>query len=279
MASQMIGKIKLTLCSEVNHWWHVTLHVTPTGLTTGLLHYHRFSFEIRMDLVDHLIVIKTSDGGRETIELKDSSVSDLYKKLFSSLSSLGIHIKIWGVPVETEDRVPFEKDKKVRSYNKETVENFVWILNDTERVLEEIRSKFLGKVSPIHFFWGSFDLSVMFFSGKKAPEHGPVPNVGRSVVLEAYSHEGCSMGFWPGMGYGEAAFFSYIYPEPANYKSYKIKPEQAKYSDQLMEFILPYSEVEQSGSDKMIHDFFSSSLQGAFELAGWDKSLLKNIRK
>jgi hypothetical protein len=215
MWTQIVGKIRLKLSPLENHWWNVPLYVTARGLTTSAIPYNDRLFQIDFDFIDHLLAIETTDGSKRTIALQPQSVAEFYQKTMATLESLKMPVTIWTTPVEVPDRTPFEKDQKHAAYDAEYAQRFWRILVQSSRVLMKFRSRFIGKVSPIHFFWGAFDLALTRFSGRKAPTHPGVPNCGIFVMVEAYSQEVSSCGFWPGGGPVESpAFYAYSYPEP-----------------------------------------------------------------
>jgi hypothetical protein len=212
--TQIIGKIKLALTPQVNHWWNCTLHVTPHGLTTCAMYYNNRLLQTEFDFISHLMLFETADNRTKTIALRPCSVAEFYQEVMATLRSLGISVAIWTTPVEIPERTPFERDNKHKSYDPEYVQRFWRILAQTNRVFSEFRSRFIGKMSPVHFYWGSFDLAVTRFSGRPAPTHPGAPYVARYVMVEAYSHEVSSCGFWPGGGaVNEPAFYAYSYPE------------------------------------------------------------------
>jgi hypothetical protein len=274
--TQIIGKIKLKLTPKVNHWWNIALHLYSNGLTTDLIHYPNGCFQIDFDFVKHIMYIRIENGRTESIELKTRSVADFYKETMSKLKALGIEVKIWTQPVEMEYNVHFDKDNTIREYKAEYVERFWKILLETDSVMKQFRSHFMGKVSPVNFFWGSFDMAITFFSGRTAPEHPGSPNVGKQVMVEAYNRELCSFGFWPGLGLGEPAYYAYAYPEPAGYSDWNIKPEGAYYHKDIKEFIMPYKAVRSSAnSSKTLYTFMQSTFDAASTLAKWDESLVE----
>ena len=258
---QIVGKIRLKLAPMVNHWWQVPLYVTPRGLTTSAIPCGSRIFQIDFDFLSHRMKI-LSDGGQERLlVLAPRTVADFYSKTMEALKSLGIDVSIWTTPVEVEERTPFELDVQHAEYDSSAVERFWRALVQVDRVMKQFRSRFIGKASPVHFFWGAFDHAVTRFSGRRAPEHPGVPNVGRSVMVEAYSHEVSSCGFWPGAGLGEPAFYAYAYPEPPGFKDYQVDPPEAYYHDEMREFILPYDAVRKSSTpDEMLLSFFQTHL-------------------
>ncbi len=276
MWSQVIGKIRLALAPMVNHWWQVPLYVTPRGLTTSPIPFESRMFQIDFNFLRHGLEIITDHGEENFFEFKGLSVADFYHLTMETLRSLGIKVRIWTTPVEVADRTPFEQDTGHATYDPEFAERFWRVLVQVDRVLKEFRSGFLGKVSPVHFFWGAFDHAVTRFSGRRAPEHPGVPSVGRSVMVEAYSHEVSSCGFWPGAGLGAPAFYAYAYPEPAGFKEYPVRPREAYYHNDLGEFILPYDAVRTSSRpDETLLSFLRSTYEAAADLGHWDRASLE----
>ncbi len=277
MLSQIIGKIRLAQAIPVNHWWHVTLHLTSRGLTTLPMPCGGRSLQIDFDFIAHQFLFATSDGGVRSLELKSRAVANTYQEIQAVLSSLGIQVPIWPVPVEVADPIPFEKDTRHAAYDPVYAQRFWRILSQASRVLAEFRSRFLGKASPIHFFWGSFDLAHTRFSGRRAPEHPSVPGMPDRVVREAYSHECSSVGFWPGGGsIAGAAFYAYAYPEPAGYREAPIQPAKAFFSKELAEFILLYDDMrELPDPDQALLDFAQSTYEAAADLGRWNRPALE----
>lgn len=276
MWSQVIGKIRLKLAPMVNHWWQVPLYVTPRGLTTSPMPFEARIFQIDFNFLKHTLEIITDKGDAHFFELKGLSVADFYNRTMAALSSLGIKVRIWTTPVEADNRTPFEQDTKQATYDPEFAERFWRVLVQVDRVLKKFRSQFIGKVSPVHFFWGAFDHAVTRFSGRRAPEHPGVPSVGRFVMVEAYSHELSSCGFWPGAGLGMPAFYAYAYPEPEGFKEYPVQPQEAYYHKELGEFILPYDAVRTSLTpDETLLSFLKSTYEAAAELGNWERVSLE----
>jgi|SRR5581483_3035251 len=276
MWTQIVGKIRLAQTPLINHWWNVALYVTPRGLTTSAIPYQERSFEIGFDFIDHQLLIKCSDGATGSLPLVSQSVADFYRDVFNVLASLNIKVKIWPVPVEVPDPVPFEQDHKNASYDPEYANRFWRILVQTERVFTEFRSRFIGKVSPVNFYWGSFDLAVTRFSGRRAPEREGAD----SITREAYSHEVISHGFWPGIRgsktFGKPAFYSYTAPEPAGLGQATLRPNQAFYTQELKEFILFYDDVRDAESpDASLMEFLQSTYEAGANLAKWDRKTLE----
>jgi Family of unknown function (DUF5996) len=277
MWTQIVGKIRLKLTPTQNHWWNCTLYVTPRGLTTSVIPYNGRDFRIEFDFIAHQLVIETADGSTKTIALRPRSVADFYEVTMSALASLGLPVTIWTMPVEVQDRIPFEKDQKHAAYNPEHADRLRRILVQANRVLLEFRSRFTGKVSPVHFFWGGFDLAVTRFSGRTAPEHPGMPNCARFVMVEAYSHEVSSCGFWPGGApVNDPVFYAYAYPEPQGFKDYPIQPQEAFYHKEMREFVLPYAVLCATKSpDEVLLTFFQSSYEAAATCANWDRRALE----
>ncbi len=278
MWTQIVGKIKLATLPWVNHSWHITLHIVPTGLTTQTMPYKDLNFQIDFDFIEHQLKITTSNGGFKNFDLHGLSVADFYDKIFKLLKELNIDIIIRPVPVELENPIPFKKDNVHKTYNEEDVVAFHKALLRIQNVFMTFRSKFKGKCSPIHFFWGSFDLALSFFSGRRAPQHpGGIPGMPDWVAEEAYCREVSSCGFWTGSeGLPEAAFYCYLYPEPEGYKDAKVKPEEAYYNTTLHEYILPYAAVQQSSDpEKKLLEFLNSTYHAGANLANWDRELLE----
>jgi hypothetical protein len=275
--TQIVGKIRLVQTPLINHWWNVTLYVTSRGLTTSPIPYEGRIFEIEFDFIDHNLLINSSDGSSKTVRLYSRSVAEFYEETMAALRSLDIAVTIWTIPVEVEERTPFEQDHIHAVYDPEYAHRVWAILLQTGRVFTEFRSRFLGKVSPVHFFWGAFDLAVTRFSGRPAPQHPGAPNVGRFVAVEAYSHEVSSCGFWPGGGpVGMPAFYAYGYPEPEGFKEYPIKPKEAFYHEQMREFLLPYEVVRTAKApDQVLLTFLQSTYEATATLNRWDRTALE----
>lgn len=279
MWTQIVGKIRLALAPMLNHWWQVPLYVTPRGLTTSSMPYGNASLEIIFDFLDHELRIHTSEGQTGTLALAPRTVADFYRALMAELTALGMPVQIWTRPVEIVDPIPFDRDEVHRHYVPDHAQRFWRILNQSDRVLRQFRCGFTGKSSPVHFFWGSFDLAVSRFSGRTAPPHpGGIPNMADWVTRLAYSHEVSSCGFWPGGGpIPEPSFYAYAYPEPPGFKDYPVHPTAlACYDDTVREFILPYEAVRTAGDpDAMILAFAQSTYEAAAELGHWDRAALE----
>ena len=276
--TQIIGKIRLTRAPWLNHSWHVTLYVTPRGLTTSPIPDGARTFQIDFDFIDHVLRISTSDGALRQFALPGKSVASFYAATMVTLTELDISVTIDEMPNELPDPVRFSEDNVHASYDPVAVGRFLQILVNCDRVFKQFRTGFLGKASPVHFFWGSFDLAVTRFSGRRAPRHpGGVPHLPDAVAHEAYSHEVSSAGFWPGTGAIDyPAFYSYAYPEPSGFRAAKVRPDAAFFSEALGEFILPYDAVRTAADpDKALLDFLQSSYEAAANAAKWDRDALE----
>jgi hypothetical protein len=273
MCTQIVGKIRLALSPFENHWWHSTLYVGPRGLTTSAIPYGTGLFEIRFDFLDHNLVVETSNGATRIVRLSARPVAEFYRDVMATLASLGIDVKIYGVPVEVPHPIPFDQDLTHASYDPEYVRRFWRILMSASTVLREFRGRFTGKSSPVHFFWGSFDLAVTRFSGRRAPAREGAD----AVTREAYSHEAISAGFWPGGGGVKGpAFYAYAAPEPAGFARSPVRPAPAFYSSELSEFLLMYDDVRSAESPKAdLLAFLESTYEAAANLAHWDRESLE----
>jgi hypothetical protein len=276
--TQIVGKVRLARMPWINHSWHVTLYVTSRGLTTGPIPDGNRSFQIDFDFLAHKLLINASDGQSRSLELRPRSVADFCREFLHDLRNLGIAVKILGHPCELEDATPFAEDETHASYDADAAQRCWQAFVQVERVLTKFRSRFIGKCSPVHFFWGAFDLAVTRFSGRTAPQHpGGVPNLADWVAREAYSHEVSSAGFWPGSGpIAYPAFYSYAYPEPEGFRDAPVRPAAAFYSSDLREFVLPYDAVRESPTpDEMLLEFLQSTYEAAANLAKWDRAGLE----
>jgi hypothetical protein len=272
MWTQIVGKIRMSLTPMVNHWWNVPLYVTARGLTTSPIPYERgATFEIRFDLIAHKLLIETSDGAVRTMELGPRTVANFYAELMSTLRPLGIVAEFHAHPDEVANPIPFAEDLTHKSYDCEAVDRFRRILVSVDSVLKEFRAGFIGKCSPVHFFWGSFDLAVTRFSGRLAPAR-PSP-----MMQEAYSHEVSSAGFWPGGGDIKGpAFYSYTAPEPAGFRTYAVRPRQAFYHTGISEYLLMYDDVRgELSPDKELLQFLESTYEAGANLGKWDRAALE----
>jgi len=276
--TQIMGKIRLARSPWLNHSWHVTLYVTARGLTTSPIPDGPRTFQIDLDFIDHALRISTSAGAERQFALAGHSVASFYAATMAALAELGIHVTIDETPNELPEPIRFSEDTAHAAYDPDAVERFLKILVNADRVFKQFRTGFLGKASPVHFFWGSFDLAVTRFSGRRAPPHpGGVPNLPDSVATEAYSHEVSSAGFWPGSGTVDyPAFYSYAYPEPAGFRTTKVKPDAAFFGEALGEFILPYDAVRTASSPEIaLMSFLESTYARAADLAHWDRAALE----
>lgn len=278
MWSQIVGKTRLALSPPVNHWWHVTLYVTPRGLTTSAMPYGERVFAVDFDFIDHRLYVRASDGATRALELRSQSVAEFYAAYVEALRSLGLAVPMRPVPVEVETAIPFAEDRTHASYDPDTAAHWWRMLVEAQVVLQRFRGGFLGKASPVHFFWGSFDLAVTRFSGRRAPVHpGGAPNCPDYVMREAYSHECSSCGFWPGGGaMAEPAFYSYAYPAPPGYPERPVRPAGARFDSTLGEFVLPYEVVRSAPApDAALLEFLQSTYEAAADLGAWDRAALE----
>jgi len=272
--TQVVGKIRLALTPLVNHWWNVPLYVTGRGLTTSMISYNDRWFDMEFDFVSHVLRVRVSDGAEHDVPLGPRSVADLHEEVFSILKSLRIDCRIWPMPVElVEDVIPLDRDHQHRSYDRDAVERFWRIVALADGVLTKFRAEFLGKCSPVHFFWGSFDLAVTRFSGRRAPDKPDADPITR----EAYSHEVSSVGWWPGDSRLEqSSFYSYAAPEPEGYRDSAVLPSSTYYNAALGGFYLPYDDVRRSDDpEKALLDFCHSTYDAAATKGGWDRAALE----
>jgi hypothetical protein len=280
LLTQIVGKIRLAHAPPVNHWWQVPLYVTSRGLTTSAMPHGAGTFQIDFDFIDHQLRIDVSDGRRDTLALIPRSVADFYDELIGRLRARDLEVRLWTMPVEIADPIPFEEDRIHAAYDPDMVNRFWRALAQIDQVFTVFRSRFLGKASPVHFFWGSFDLAVTRFSGRPAPPHPGAPNIADLITREAYSHEVSSCGFWPGNGgFGSPAFYSYAYPQPAGFADAAIAPPGAFYAQDLGEFILPYDAVRQAERPReTLLEFLESTYAAAANLGKWDRAVLERSR-
>ena len=272
MWTQIVGKIRMQQTPLINHWWNVTLYVSARGLTTAAMPYQDRIFEIEFDFIDHQLRIECSDGASKILPLRPQSVADFYQELMSGLGDLGIEVKIWPMPVEIPNPIRFDQDQTHKSYDAQYVNRFWRALVNIDDVFKDFRTRFIGKVSPVHFWWGSFDHAVTRFSGRPAPPR----EAADKWTPEAYSHEVISHGFWPGGNGVQAAFYSYTAPEPAGLSESKIQPAAGFYSQDMKEFLLPYDAVRQSPSPEgALMDFLQSTYEAGANLAKWDRKALE----
>ncbi len=273
MWTQIIGKVRLALTPLTNHWWNVPLYVTSRGLTTSRIPYGDKSFELRFDFLQHQLVLQGSDGYVQTLALRAISVAEFYQEFMQMLKSAGIQVKIWRMPVEVADPIPFDQDRTHASYDPDYVQRFWRVLLSVDAVFNQFRSGFLGKCSPVHFFWGSFDLAISRFSGRRAPDRPGAD----AMTREAYSHEVSSVGFWPGGGNIKgAAFYSYTVPEPPGLRQATVRPSGASFDPQLGEFVLLYDAVRTAPSPvSNLLQFCRSTYEVGAELGQWDRQALE----
>jgi len=272
MWTQIVGKIRLAQTPLVNHWWNVPLYVSARGLTTTAMPYEDIHFEMEFDFLDHQLRIECSNGSNTTVALAPKSVATFYKETMRALKNLGLNIRIWTMPAEIPNPIRFEEDEQHHSYDPDYAERCWRILSLSDRVFQEFRSQFIGKCSPVHFFWGSFDLAVTRFSGRPAP---PRPDAD-VITREAYSHEVISHGFWPGQGFGKPTYYSYTAPAPAGLSEAKPRPSAAFYSNDLSEFLLPYDDVRTASNPKeTLLQFMESTYEAGADLAKWDRKSLE----
>jgi hypothetical protein len=276
MWTQVAGKVRLALEPMVNHWWQVPLYLSSRGLTTTLMHHGAIDLEMEFDLNDHFLEIRTCGGEFRQVELKPRSVADFYAATMTSLQELGVTVELLGRPVEVPEAIPFAEDTRHCSYDAAAAHRFWVALRDAHRVMARFRAGFCGKASPVHFFWGGFDLAVTRFSGRPAPKYrSEVPNCADWVMELAYSHEVSSCGFWPG-GSPEGSFYAYAYPEPQGFADWKAEPAEAYYDQSLREFILPYTAVRTAADpDAVLLSFLQSTYEAAAELGHWDRAALE----
>src|SRR5258706_3892681 len=272
MWTQVVGKVRLALAPRINHWWETALYVSARGLTTSAIPYGDRVFDVEFDFIDHQLVIRVSDGGVARVPLAPRSVADFYAETMARLHECGIDVKIWTVPTEVDNPIPFPDDHDHASYDSDAVDRFWRILIFTDRVLNRFRASYIGKCSPVHFFWGSFDMAVTRFSGRRAPENPSAD----SITKEAYSHEVSSCGWWPGGGgYGDSAFYAYAAPQPARLKDARVEPAEAVYSTPIG-FLLPHHAVRQSPDpEDALLRFCQSTYAAAADAGGWDRKALE----
>ena len=273
MWTQIVGKVRLALAPRVNHWWSVVLYVNSRGLTTSAMPYGERAFEIQFDFLKHVLEIKVSDGSMRTLALAPRSVADFYREFMDALASLGVRMKIWPMPVEIPNPIRFDEDRVHNSYNPAHAQRFWRALVCVDSVFGEFRAHFIGKSSPVHFFWGSFDLAVTRFSGRRAPERAGADKMTR----EAYSHEVISVGFWPGNeGVIDAAFYAYAVPEPTGFSAATIRPTAAFYDKKMSEYFLPYENVRRSADPRAtLLEFAQSTYDAGASLGNWDRAALE----
>ena len=276
--TQIVGKVRLATTPWLNHGWHVTLYVSARGLTTGPMHHRGRVFEIEFDFHRHVLEVRTGEGKARALALEPRSVADFHAALMAELAALDLHVDIVAVPNEVADPIPFAEDRVHAAYDADAARRFWRVLADADRVFKRFRSGFLGKASPVHLFWGSFDLAVTRFSGRPAPPHpGGVPGLPDRVTREAYSHEVSSAGFWPGGGAVDyPAFYSYAYPAPEGFAEAQVEPGEAFFHQQMGEFILPYDAVRAAAEpDAALMAFLQTTYEAAADRAGWDRAALE----
>lgn len=273
MWAQIVGKISLALCAPINHYWESTLRVTPRGLRTVMMPYGSRTLEAEFDFIHHNLVFRSSSGALRSVPLYPRTVADFYEQVMAVMRAMDVDVKIWPVPVEVPNPVPFPKDTQHASYDPEYVRRFHRILLQCDAIFKEFRGGFIGKNSPVHFFWGAFDMAVSRFSGRRAPKREGAD----AVTDEAYSHEVSSAGFWPGTaGVTDAAFYTYIAPEPEGYRDRAVHPREAYYHKQLGEYLLPYDDVRRAVSpSRTLLDFLETTYDAAADLAHWDRAALE----
>jgi hypothetical protein len=277
MWTQIVGKVRLALTPKINHWWNVALHVSARGLTTGAIPYGDRVFEIEFDFLEHQLLIKTCDPAAKTIPLGPRSVADFYQEFMSALRALNIDVKIWKMPVEIPNPIAFDQDKTHASYDKEYARRFWRTLVSVDDVFNVFRSRYIGKSSPVHFFWGSFDLAVTRFSGRTAPKRNDPDPVLRKIMQEAYSHEVISAGWWTGGGdVKDAAFYCYAAPTPEGFDKQKVRPAAATYNAQLGEFLLLHEDARRGGTPTAtVLDFLQSTYEAGAIAGKWDRAALE----
>jgi len=273
MWTQIVGKVRLKLCPLVNHWWNVPFYVTARGMTTSAMPYQERDIEVRFDFIEHKLTIESSEGRDVTMALAAQSVAEFYKKFMAALGELGVSVHIWTTPCEVPNPMAFEQDNVHTAYDPQAVHKFWRIVVWVDQVLKEFRAGFRGKASPVHFFWGSFDLAATRFSGRVAPERPGAD----SITREAYSHEVSSAGFWPGGGDIKGpAFYSYAAPEPADFAVQRVRPQAAFYHPQMKEFLLMYDDVRAAASPKAgLMEFLQSTYDAAADCGKWDRKALE----
>ena len=275
--TQVLGKVRMRLTPPQNHWWHVPLYVTARGLTTSPLPDGGRSFEILLDFIDHRLAVSCSDGPAAGFALQPMTVAEFYARTMETLRSVGVNVRIQTAPSEIPNAIPFEQDRVHGAYDADAANRFWRALLRTQAVFLRFRSRWLGKCSPVHFFWGSFDLALTRFSGRRAPRHPGAPGLPDFITQEAYSHEVSSAGFWPGgEGMEEAVFYAYAYPAPQGFAQAPVRPAAARYSDALGEFVLPYEAIRRASSpvDDLL-EFLQSTYEAAADLGRWDRAALE----
>ena len=276
LMTQVVGKVRMVNTALMSHWWNVVLYVSARGLTTGLIPHGDRGFQVDFDFIEHQLVVATTVGQRRSVPLRAGPIAQFYREVMATLDELGVSTRIWPMPVEIADAIAFDRDTLHVAYDQAAVHRFWLALVQINRVFEIFRSRYIGKVSPVHFFWGAADLAVTRFSGRPAPKHpGGAPNCGPHVMWEAYSHEVSSAGYWPGPD-GEGVFYSYAYPEPQGYRRAAASPATATFDEGLGEFTLPYTVVrEATDPDAVLLEFLQSTYDIVADTAGWDRQALE----
>jgi hypothetical protein len=279
MRAEIVGKTRLALAPMENHWWQVAFYLTPRGFSTSTMYQEHLACDVELDFLDHQVVIRTSAGERRSLPLRAEPVADFYAAYLAALHDLGLRPHLWPVPVEMPEVVPFTEQREVTAYDGDAAQRCWRIVAQVDRVLKQFRGRFLGKCSPVHFWWGSFDLACTRFSGEKAPPHpGGIPHLPDWATREAYSHACISAGWWPGTPgfFAEPAFYAYVYPEPAGCPEAVVRPRAARYETGLKEWVLPYEAVRTAADpDADLLDFFQSTYEAAANLAGWNRAALE----
>jgi hypothetical protein len=280
MWTQIVGKIRLRESAPINHGWHSTFYVTSRGFTTSPIPHGGRTYQLDFDFIEHALRVQVSDGRTALLALEPQTVAAFYRRLMDTLESLGIEVRIHGRPNEVVDPIPFARDEVHRAYDAEFAGRFWRVLVQSDRVFKRFRSRFIGKCSPVHLFWGGLDLAVTRFSGRRAPEHpGGIPNLPDAITREAYSHEVSSCGFWAGSSGSPVAypvFYAYAYPEPEGFSQARVGPSDAFYSQDLREFILPYDTVRTAADpDQVLLEFLQSTYEAAANLSRWDRAALE----
>ena len=276
MWTQIVGKIRMASEPMINHWWQVPLYVSARGLTTSSMPYAQGAFDMEFDFVEHRLDLRASTGGQRSVPLASRPVADFYAETMAALGELGVDVTIRTTPTEVVRAIPFEKDHEHTTYEPDHARAFWGQLVNAQRVLTEFRSRFIGKVSPVHFFWGGLDMACTRFSGRTAPPHpGGAPNCADWVMVEGYSHELSSAGFWPGFG-EEGAFYAYAYPEPPGFREHPVAPAEAAWVDAAQQFLLPYEAVRRAADpDRYLLEFLQSTYEAAADNAQWDRDALE----
>jgi len=273
---QIVGKVRMALTPAINHCWNVTLYPTARGVTTLPMWRGTRSLQIDFDFLDHVLLVETGEGGRSAIPFKPMSVAEFYRQVMDALDGLGVPVHVWPMPVEVAEPIRFDQDQTHKAFDAEYAQRFWRVLLQSTRVITVFRARFIGKVSPVHLFWGALDLACTRFSGRTAPEHPSMPGLADRVTRDAYSHEVSSCGFWPGAPGIEPFFYSYAYPEPAGYAEYRLAPGQGSYNSAFGEFVLPYEAMRQSPDpDATLLGFLQSTYDAAAECGKWDRAALE----